>query len=53
MNNNWTATEAPKFLKREAEKTLEKLNKQRTGKKYKMVKVSDRPPTYKEVEVNS
>lgn len=53
MNNNWVAVRTPKFLKDEADKTLKKLKKQREGKKYVMVKVSDRPLTYKEVEVDS
>lgn len=51
MNNNWTYTEAPKFLKEEAEKALRKINKSRIGKQFMMVKVCDRPLTYKEVEI--
>ena len=50
--NNWVRHETPKFLKYEAEKTLGKVNKSREGKTFKMVKVSNTPPTWKEIEVS-
>lgn len=53
MHNNWVTVRTPKFLKTEAQKALEKVKQQRKGKTFKMVKVSDRPVTYKEVEVES
>lgn len=49
--NNWTSAETPRFLKEEGEKALKKIIKSRIGKKFKMVKVCDRPLTYKEIEI--
>ena len=51
MNNNWTYNETPKFLREEALKQVKKANKAREGKQFKLVKVCDRPLTYKEVEI--
>lgn len=51
--NNWTSIETPRHLRKEAEKTLEKLNESRKGKKFKYIKVNDRPLTYNEVEIKT
>lgn len=51
MNNNWIHKEGGNFHKKNGEKTLKKANDQRKGKTFKMVKVSDHPVTYKEVEI--
>jgi hypothetical protein len=50
--NNWVVAETPKFLKHEAEKTLKKVSKSREGKRFKMVKISNTPPTWKEIEIS-
>ena len=51
--NNWTSIETPKELRLEAERVLSKLKKQREGKVYEKIKVSDTPLTYKEVEIKN
>ena len=49
---NWTNTDTPTYFKQEGDKALKKLKKTRKEKKYRLVKVSDTPTTYKEVEVD-
>lgn len=51
MNNNWIYKEGGNFHKINGEKTLKKVKEQRKGKTFRMVKVSDHPITYKEIEV--
>ena len=52
MSNNWVLNENANFLKKEAERELKKAKDQRKGKRFVMVKVCDKPLTYKEIEVN-
>lgn len=49
--DNWTKEETQKEILNMAQKALKKIKKSRKDKKYKLVKVSDHPPTYKEVEL--
>jgi hypothetical protein len=53
MNNNWVYKEGGNFHKKNGEKVLKKIKEQRKGKMYRMVKVSDNPLTYKEIEVKN
>jgi hypothetical protein len=53
MNNNWVYKEGGNFHKKNGEKVLKKIKEQRKGKMYRMVKVSDYPLTYKEIEVKN
>lgn len=50
-NNNWIGVETPKHFKLQADKVLNKVKKERSKKEFKLVKVSDKPLTYKEVEI--
>lgn len=51
MNNNWIHHEGGNFHKKNGDKALKKVKDQRVNKKFKMIKVSDHPVTYKEVEI--
>lgn len=46
---NWVNLETPAFWRKEAEKQLEKVKSKIKGKKIKLIKISDKPLTYKEV----
>ena len=48
---NWTKKETRTFLHERAKRAVEKENKNRADKKFRLVKISDNPPTFKEVEV--
>lgn len=48
---NWTKTTTNASLKKDAEKELKKIKREKKGKKTRLVKVSDRPLTYKEIEI--
>jgi hypothetical protein len=51
MNNNWVYTQSGDFFKKQAEKNLKKIKEGRKNKKFKLVKISDTPATYKEIEI--
>ena len=48
---NWASETTTSFLKSKGEKALKKAKRKLKGKKYKLIKVSDKPLTYKEVEI--
>ena len=51
MNNNWVYIQSGDFFKKQAEKNLKKIKEGRKNKKFRLVKISDTPVTYKEIEV--
>lgn len=53
MNNNWVYTQSGDFFKKQAEKNLKKIKEGRKNKKFELVKISDTPVTYKEIEIKS
>lgn len=48
---NWSKEETKKFVHEQAIKQSKILKDSREGKKFKLVKVSDHPLTFKEVEL--
>jgi hypothetical protein len=48
---NWVTSNIHTALNAEAREKLAKVKRDRSQKTYKLVKVSDKPPTWKEVEV--
>lgn len=49
--DNWTKEETQNELKKRAEKALKKVKEQNKEKRFKTIKVCDKPLTYKEVEI--
>jgi hypothetical protein len=49
--DNWTKESTPKELKKKANKVLDQLKKDRSGRVFKLIKVCDKPLTYKEIEI--
>jgi hypothetical protein len=47
--DNWTKEETQEHCRKQAIKNLEKVKKQRKGKKYKMVQIDSK--TWKEIEI--
>lgn len=47
---NWVKTELEES-RTKAQRALEKIKQKRKNKKFKLVKVCDHPPTYKEIEI--
>ena len=50
-SNNWTKEETGKELKKRAQRILDAVKENQKGKKYKSVKISDQPKTFKLVEI--
>jgi hypothetical protein len=49
--DNWTKEETQSNIQTKAREALAKIKKERIGKKYILIKVSNNPLTFKEVEV--
>ena len=48
---NWTQTNTNGFLKGEADRELKKIKKERKGLKTRLIKICDKPLTFKEVPI--
>ena len=48
---NWSKEETQKYLHEKAKKESNKNADKMKGKKLRLVKVSDHPPTFKEIEI--
>ena len=49
--DNWTKEDSKKSLVEKTQKVLKDVKKERSKRKYKLVKVCDHPLTIKEVEI--
>ena len=49
--DNWTKEETKKQLKIRAQKTLDNIKIESKSKRFRYVKISDRPLTIKEIEI--
>lgn len=49
---NWVQTSGIKYTKEEANRAKKKFDEANKGRKKKMIKVNDKPPTYKEIFVD-
>jgi hypothetical protein len=49
---NWTTLHTPTYFKQEADKILKKVKKENKGRKTKLVLVTDKPRTFKEVFID-
>jgi len=50
-NENWVKEQTLRNLKRSAKSVLSMIKKSRKGKVFKLIKIRDKPLTYKEIEV--